>query len=44
MKDPYGFTYHRLKPEKPGLSPVQVPAQLVRLLDFGRPAEAIFPV
>jgi hypothetical protein len=40
-KDPYRFTYHRLKPERPGLSPIQVATQLVRLLDFGRPTDAI---
>jgi hypothetical protein len=40
----YGFTYHRLKPERSGLSPVQVAAQHVRLFDLGRPAEAMFAV
>ena len=40
VKDLYGFTYHRLKPERSGLSPVQVAAR--HTFDysiFGRPAE-----
>jgi len=44
VKDLYGFTYHRLKPERSGLSPVQVAAQHVRLFDLGRPADTIFAV
>ena len=42
VKNLYGFTYHRLKPERSGLSPVA--AQHVRLFDLGRPADTIFAV